>query len=140
MKLLKAILISLVVGLVFVGITDQFASSKYPSCDLVSKGIGISTYGCSNSASNNEPCNNLSPNSSKMTQCVAANYFKYRSFPFGFKQKFGPDSNLNDPTPKRNNEIATFALGFVLAAIAVIPLSYRKSLRKTDHPAAQIDS
>lgn len=132
MKLLRIIVISILVGLVFVGVTNQLASSKYPSCDLVSKGIGVSTYGCSNDAGTNEPCNNLSPNSSAMSECVSDNYYKYKSFPFGFKQKFGPDSNLNDPVPKQKNEVASFALGFLLATAVVSSWFYRKKSNRTD--------
>lgn len=129
MKLLKIVIISLVVGLVFVGVTDRFAFSKYPSCDMVYKGIGVETGGCSNSASNNEPCDNLTPRSSELDQCVMANYYRFKSFPFGFEQKFGPGSNTNDPMPRRNNEIASFALGSVLAAIVTAPVIYLRKSR-----------
>ena len=66
-----------------------------------------------------------------MSQCVNVNYYRYRTFPFAFKQKFGPNSNLIDSKPKQQNEIVTFALGFVLTALVAIPLFFRKKRSKT---------
>ena len=129
MKSLKIIILSIIGAFILVGITNQFTSSKYPSCDLVSKGTSVSTYGCSNSAARNEPCSNLAVRSEAQTSCIHANYYKYKTFPFAFKQKFGPTSNLNDPKPKQKNELATFALGFILISVVLFFVAHRNNSR-----------
>ncbi len=131
MKLLKVIVISIIIAFEFVSITNQLSSSKYPSCDLVSKGTDVSTFGCTNSSAKNEPCQSLAARSTAQSNCIYANYYVYKTFPFGFKQQFGPHSNLVDPKPKQKNELATFALGFILAAMITTLLMYRKPLAKS---------
>jgi hypothetical protein len=133
MRFLKIIVISLISAFVLVGITNQFTASRYPSCDLVSKGTDVSTYGCSNTPTNNKPCLNLGARSAAQANCINDNYYKYKTFPFGFKQKFGSRSNLNDPKPRQKNELTTFVLGFVLsgAILSSLPLRNKSEAPKS---------
>jgi hypothetical protein len=116
MQLVKIALVSAVIALVTVGVSNQITTAKYPPCDLVVKGVGVPTYGCSgNVTSQNYPCKDLQAESDAMKQCVAANYYRYKTFPFGFKQKFGPHSNLIDTKPKYLNGLATFGTALVVS-------------------------
>jgi len=138
MKFLKTIVIAIFSAFVLVGITNQFTSSKYPPCDLVVKGTNVSTYGCSNSSASAAPCLNLKARSKAQTSCINANYYNYKTFPFGFKQKFGPTSNLNDPKPKQMNELATFTLGFILTSAILFALTLSHKHNTSNSSAADI--
>lgn len=110
----KNIIIAVLVGIFLAGITSQISSSNYPPCDLVVTGIGISTYGCTDTTSATYPCQSESPNSQSMVDCIQQNYYRTKTFPFGFKQHFGHQSNLVDSKPFNQNRIATFTLGFAV--------------------------
>ena len=129
MRHIKNIVFAFIIGIVFAGITSQFTSTKLPSCDLVVKGIGISTYGCSNEVSTTYPCGNVVPNSNSMTDCVQRNYYKLKTFPFGFEQHFGDRSNLVDRKPLNENLIASFVSGFLLTIASLY--AYKAIKRKT---------
>jgi hypothetical protein len=120
MKHLKTIVKAIVLAFILVGITNQFSSSKYPPCDLVVKGIGVSTFGCMNMPSTQSyACKTEFGNSVAMKNCINANYYKYKTFPFGYKQLFGDKSNLIDSKPKTQNEIATFTSAFLLSTLVL---------------------
>lgn len=129
MRHLKNIAIAVVIGLLTVAITNQFTSSKYPPCDLVAQGISISTYGCSNTASSNYPCKNEVANSESMKKCIQANYYRAKTFPFGFKQHFGDSSNLVDKKPLRMNAIASFATVAIISLAITYLYESRKSVK-----------
>lgn len=117
MRHLKNIIFSVLVGVILAALANQFTTSKYPPCDLVVKGIGVSTYGCVNSGESTYKCESDLPNSSSMTSCIQQNYYKSKTFPFGFKQLFGANSNLEDDKPRLENEISTFIAVFVLTLL-----------------------
>ena len=120
MKVVASILVGAVVAFVLVSITDHTSSSKLPPCDLVTKGIGISTYGCSNSTPASYPCMNDTPHSSTMKSCVEKHYYLIKTFPFGFTQYFDASHNLatpNDSKVRNKNRITTFGVSFVVVAL-----------------------
>ena len=122
MRYLKILGISLILAILLVGITNRFTTSKYPPCDLVVKGIGVSTFGCMNvPSSQSYACKNESSNSAAMKHCIDMNYYSYRTFPFDYEQPFGSNSNLVDSKPKTHNEVATFISTFLLS-FAVLSL------------------
>jgi hypothetical protein len=119
-------------GLLFCGIASGLTTSKLPSCQLVAKGIGISTYGCIDSRPP-YPCMGNTAGSPAMTGCVEHHYYVARTFPFGFIQYFGPDHNLvspNDGSIRAKNLVATFILGGVTALLLTygVQLAGRKKL------------
>lgn len=126
MKHLKNIAIAIIAGFILAGIVGQFTSSKLPPCDLVVKGIGVSTYGCRNADPATYPCKNETPNSKAMVDCIQQNYYREKTFPFGFKQHFGPNSNLIDSRPLNENRIASFALGFIITIALLYILKNKK--------------
>jgi len=132
MRVLKNVIIASIVGIVLAGIFGQFTTSKYPPCDLVVKGIGVSTYGCSNTYAGNYPCKDTAPNSSQMASCVKKNYYRSKTFPFGFKQNFGSQSNLIDQKPLNNNRLASFALGFVITLLILFLFQARRSRPRSE--------
>lgn len=133
MRLLKNVMIAMLAGIVVAIIFSQFTTSKYPPCDLVEKGIGVSTYGCSNTPSSNYPCKDITPNYSEMMTCIQQNYYRSKTFPFGFKQDFGPDSNLVDQKPLINNWLASFIIGFMVTLLILSVIQPRKNpLRQTE--------
>lgn len=132
MRILKNV-VAVIVGIILAGIFGQFTTSKYPPCDLVSKGVGVSTYGCSNTAASNYACKNIAPNSSQMEGCIQQNYDRTKTFPFGFKQGFGPQSNLIDQKPLNNNRIASFAFGFAITLFILFVIQLQsKPLRQPE--------
>lgn len=131
MKLTTKIVAAVLVGLILAGVTSQFTDTKYPSCDLVEKGIGVSTYGCSNDVSMTAPCANEEPNSSTMTNCIQQNYYRQKTFPFGFKQQFGDNSNEIDSKPLTENRIASFLTGFTVTLLALITIESLKRPSKS---------
>jgi hypothetical protein len=129
MRHIKNIVLAFIIGILFAGLASQFTSTKLPPCDLVVKGIGISTYGCSNEVSSTYPCINEVPNSNSMTNCVQRNYYKAKTFPFGYKQHFGDRSNLVDSKPLNENLVASFATGFLLTIASLY--AYQTIKRRT---------
>jgi len=125
MRRLQNVVIAVVVGIILAGIFGQFTTSKYPPCDLVASGIGVSTYGCSNTTTENYPCKDILPNSSQMATCIQQNYYRSKTFPFGFKQSFGPQSNLIDRKPLNNNRLATFISGFAITLLILSVIRLR---------------
>lgn len=120
MKHIRNIVLAIIVGLILSGMFSHYSSSKLPPCDLVVKGIGISTYGCSNNAASTYPCKNDVANSASMKGCVESNYYFIKTFPFGFIQHFGTNHNLvtpNDTKVRNENRIATFISGAVLTLL-----------------------
>jgi hypothetical protein len=119
MQFLKLGVLALVVGCIFAAIGYTWADSKYPSCDLVVRGIGISTYGCSSHIIGApQQCENALANSPAIAECVQKNYYPVRYLPFGFTQHFGDHSNLIDRKPRILNTLAMFGLGFVLTLLS----------------------
>lgn len=127
MRILKNVVIAVIAGIILAGIFDQLTTSKYPPCDLVVKGIGVATYGCSNTNDGHYPCQNVTPNSSQMTSCVQQNYYRSKTFPFGFKQSFGPRSNLIDQKPLNQNRLSSFALGFTVTLLILFLVQAKSS-------------
>ena len=120
MKYLKLLGISLIVAFLLVGVTNRFTTLNYPPCNLVVKGIGVSTFGCMNvPSSQSYACKNESSNSAAMKHCIDMNHYNYKTFPFGYKQLFGSNSNLVDSKPKTHNEIATFISTFLLSLVVL---------------------
>jgi hypothetical protein len=112
--------LAIVVGLIVAGVFSTYSSSKLPPCDLVVKGIGISTYGCDNNTTSTYPCKNYVANSARMKDCVESSYYIIKTFPFSFTQHFDPNHNLakpNDSKVRNENLIATFISGAVLALV-----------------------
>ncbi len=103
---------------------------KYPSCDLVAKGIGVSTYGCSNIVRPDSPCEHEVANSEDMKACIQANYYRSKTFPFGFKQHFGSSSNLIDKKPLNKNAVASFTSAVVISLAAIYLHELKKSSNK----------
>lgn len=116
---IRNIAAAVLVGFILAGVMGQFVSSKLPPCDLVAKGIGISIYGCSNNIPSTYPCKDEPANSKIMADCIQQNYYREKTFPFGFKQHFGPNSNLLDSRPLNENSIASFVLGFALTIVSL---------------------
>jgi len=125
MRLLKDLLIALIVGVILASIFSQFTTSKYPPCDLVAKGIGVSTYGCSNTAVTNYPCKNIAPNTAQMATCIQQSYYRTKTFPFGFKQPFGEHSNLIDQRPLNYNRLASLFTGFGITLLILFVIQLR---------------
>jgi hypothetical protein len=119
---------AVLVGILLIGLADRLISSNYPPCDLVSKGVGISTFGCSNSNTSAYPCKNEIPNSNNMAVCVQQNYYREKTFPFGFKQHFGPNSNLLDQKPLNENRLASFVLGFMFTIVLLYAFQSREDV------------
>ena len=122
MEHIRNMVLAIIFGLILAGIFSHYSSSKLPPCDLVVKGVGISTYGCSNSAASTYPCKNDVANSASMKDCVERNYYFVKTFPFGFTQHFGPTHNLvepNDSKVRNENRIATFLLGSALSLVLI---------------------
>lgn len=131
--MLKALLIAVIAGIILASIFSQFTTSKYPPCDLVVKGIGISTYGCSNTTATNYPCKNIVPNTSQMAACIQQNYYRLKTFPFGFKQSFGAQSNLINQKPLNYNRLASFFTGFAVTLLILFAIQLRsKPLPRTE--------
>ena len=132
MKSTKILLLAAVIGLVASVIGYNWTTTRYPSCELVTKGIGVSTYGCSNeSTSATTACVSESPNSSEMIACIDKNYYRYRTIPFGFTQKFGDHSNSVDSKPRSLNALAMFGVGLVLTMVVCLVR------RKPAHPVSK---
>jgi|GEM_PF-6271704 len=120
MKLIKILALAGCIGLFFAVASYNWTVTKYPPCDLVVKGIGVSTFGCTNPPQSDvSACSNESPNSPAMVACINANYYRYKTIPFGFVQHFGDGSNKIDYKPAGLNALASFGLGFALATIAL---------------------
>ena len=124
---LRNLFVATLVGLVLTGLTFNLSTSKLPPCELVEKGIGVSTYGCSNVKSADSECGDKAPNSKEMTDCIQKNYYTYKMFPFGFKQHFGDDANLQDSKPLNYNGIATFVASSALTLVILYIIQSRKN-------------
>jgi hypothetical protein len=130
MKHVKNIVITVVIGLITVAVTSQLTSSKYPPCGLVAQGIGVSTYGCSNTAISTSPCGNEAVNSESMKSCIQANYYRSRTFPFGFTQHFGDSSNQIDSRPLLMNAVASFVTATTTFLAVIYLIELKKSSKK----------
>jgi len=120
MKILDTILLEVFVGLVAGAVGYNSVSVKYPSCELVTNGIGVSTYGCSNTSGPSvAECANEKPNSQEMAACINRNYYRAKYLPFGFTQRFGDKSNLIDPQPRLLNTLAMVIFGFALTLLVL---------------------
>jgi hypothetical protein len=124
---LRNLFIATLVGLVLTGLTFNLTTSKLPPCELVENGIGVSTYGCSNVKSADSECGDETPNSKEMTDCIQKNYYAYKMFPVGFKQRFGGDANLQDPRLLKYNRITTFVTGSTLTLVILYIIQARKN-------------
>lgn len=62
-----------------------------------------------------------------MATCIEQNYYKYKTYPFGFAQRFGPSSNLTDRRPADYNRMATFAVGFAVSLPVFIYITGKKA-------------
>ncbi|MBP7017983.1 hypothetical protein KBB17_00585 [Candidatus Saccharibacteria bacterium] len=124
---LRNLFVATLVGLVLTGLTFNLSSSKLPPCGLVEKGIGISTYGCSDTRSSDSECGDEVPNSKEMTGCVQNNYYAQKTFPFGFKQYFGDDANMRDTKPLKYNRTATFVSSFTATLVIIYINKNRKN-------------
>jgi hypothetical protein len=65
-----------------------------------------------------------------MKDCIQANYYRSKTFPFGFKQLFGDSSNLVDKKPLRMNVIASFAAVTIITLAAIYIYELIKSSKK----------
>lgn len=146
MKISKILIISVVVGLICAVVATQLNSSKYPPCAITERGAGIATYGCTTEQQpENYACKNERSKTRAMAECVRANYYRYKTVPFGFKQEFGQGSNKIDSGPSVKNAAASYASGFALSFIILAAVSRLKKPRthnkkSSDSTSASTDS
>jgi hypothetical protein len=143
MRIIVALVIAAPIGLLAAYTTDHMGRSSLPPCSLVERGIGISTYGCSNEISPHSSCIQRVPKSSAMTDCIEHNYYVLKTFPFGFVQHFDPGHNLeqpNDSNVRSENRVSTFlSVATIVIVIVIVGESARRtrSVRQEHTPAHQ---
>lgn len=131
MKAGRKLTIAIAVGVLLSVIAGQFSTFNYPPCQITNRGINVPVDGCNKKPENPDyPCKNEKAKTDAMANCVKANYYRIKTFPFGFEQKFGSANYKENKKPFILNAIGVSVLGFALTLIALNIILNKKKKTK----------
>lgn len=131
MKTGRKLTIAIAVGVLLSVVAGQLSTSSYPPCALTNRGIGVPVDGCVKKPKTSDyPCKNEKAKTDAMANCVKANYYRIKTFPFGFEQKFGSANYKENKKPLILNSIGVSVLGFALTLVAIKIISAKKAKAK----------
>jgi hypothetical protein len=132
MKMGKRLIIAIIAGVLLSFIAGNFSTSNYPPCDLTSRNIGVPTDGCNKTQPpDNYPCKDERPKTTAMVNCINSNYYRIKTFPFGFEQEFGQKNFRENRTPMILNSIGVAILGFLATLLLIKIISDKKTKSNT---------
>lgn len=134
MKTGRKLTIAIVTGVMLSIIAGQFNDSNYPPCQLTNRGINVLVDGCNKKPKTPDyPCKNEKAKTDTMANCVKANYYRIKTFPFGFEQKFGSANYKENKKPLIFNAIGVSVLGFALTLVFInLVLNIKKNAKPKD--------